>query len=204
MRLTPLDIQQQQFRTTLWGFDKKEVDAFLDVVAADLERQVREAHQLRESLAQKEHEILEHRERERTIKDTMLNATRVSEDIKQNARKEAEIIVAEAEVRAERIVGAAEDRLARLRDDLEDLRRQKVQFEASLRSMLASHQQLLDTLAEAVPEGDPLPGAMRRRRRPQESPAEPSPAAALSPQPALAVASEVASTEARTPARVEG
>ena len=27
MKLTPLDIQQQQFRTAFWGFDKREVDA---------------------------------------------------------------------------------------------------------------------------------------------------------------------------------
>ena len=33
MNLTPLDIQQQKFKTRIRGFDVREVDAFLEQVA---------------------------------------------------------------------------------------------------------------------------------------------------------------------------
>ena len=78
MKLTPLDIQQQQFRTaTLGGFDKKEVDAFLDLLANDVEELIRQNKALTEELKRKEAEIQEHRERERTLKETMITATRI-------------------------------------------------------------------------------------------------------------------------------
>ena len=76
MKLTPLDIQQQQFRTAFWGFDKREVDAFLDVLANDFEQLVRENNALREEIKRKDAELLDHRERERTLKETMITAGR--------------------------------------------------------------------------------------------------------------------------------
>ena len=53
MKLTPLDIQQQQFRTALMGFDKKEVDTFLDLLANDVEELVRENNALKDELNQR-------------------------------------------------------------------------------------------------------------------------------------------------------
>src|SRR5687767_4882914 len=104
MKLTPLDIQQQQFRTALSGFDKKEVDAFLDMLANDVEELIRQNNGLREELKRKDGELQDHRERERTLKETMITATRIAEDIKQNARKEAEIVISVAESQAEQII----------------------------------------------------------------------------------------------------
>ena len=92
MKLTPLDIQQQQFRTAMMGFDKKEVDTFLDLLANDVEELVRDNNALKDDLRKKDSSIHEFREREQTLKDTMLTATQITEDIKQNARKEAEIV----------------------------------------------------------------------------------------------------------------
>ncbi|MCB9654346.1 MAG: DivIVA domain-containing protein [Deltaproteobacteria bacterium] len=148
MKLTPLDIQQQQFRTAFWGFDVKEVDAFLDVLANDVEELIRENRSLRDDLRRRDVELHEHRERERTLKETMVTATRITEDIKQNARKEAEIVIAQAESQAEQIIQNAHTRLVRVMEDIEELRRQKAQFEIGLRSTIATHTKLLDALAE--------------------------------------------------------
>ena len=148
MKLTPLDIQQQQFKSGLWGLDAKEVDAFLDLVAGEVERLVREIHGMRDQLRQKDVEIDAHRSREQTLKDTMMTATRIADDIRENAKKEAEIVVARAETQAEHIVQNAHTRLVRVLEDLDELQRQKVQMEASLRSTLDSHQKLLDAMSE--------------------------------------------------------
>jgi len=37
MKITPLDIQQQQFKTRFRGFDIREVDAFLEQIAETFE-----------------------------------------------------------------------------------------------------------------------------------------------------------------------
>ncbi|MEL6187227.1 MAG: DivIVA domain-containing protein, partial [Myxococcota bacterium] len=101
MKLTPLDIQQQQFRSTLWGFDAKEVDAFLDLVSAEFERLVRDNNAVRDQLRQKETELEGHRSREQVLKETMVSATRLAEEIRDNAKKEAEIVVTRAEGQAD-------------------------------------------------------------------------------------------------------
>ncbi len=164
MKLTPLDIQQQQFRTTLWGFDTREVDAFLDVLANDVERLVRDNNGLREDLKRKESEIHEHRERERTLKETMITATQITEDIKHNARKEAEIVIAQAESQAEQIIQNAHTRLVRIMEDIDELRRQKAQFEASLRSIISSHSKLLDAMGEREGSGEAQMHSLLRHR----------------------------------------
>lgn len=166
MKLTPLDIQQQQFRTALWGFDTKEVDAYLDVVANELEDLIRQNNSLRDDVRRKDAELQDHRERERTLKETMITATRITEDIKQNARKEAEIVVKTAETQAEQIIQNAHTRLVRIMEDIDELRRQKAQFEGSLGSILSTHQKLLDAMAERqLPSEAEMHSLMRRRGR---------------------------------------
>ena len=148
MKLTPLDIQQQQFRSGLWGFDTKEVDAFLELIAGEFERLIRENNAVRDQLRQREAEVDGHRTREQTLKETMVTATRMADDIRDNAKKEADIIVARAEAQGEQIVQNAHSRLVRVLEDLDELRRQKAQLEASLRSVIDSHRKLLDTMSD--------------------------------------------------------
>jgi cell division initiation protein len=165
MKLTPLDIQQQQFRSKLWGFDPREVDGFLDVVAADFEEVIRENKQLKEDLRRREAELQQHKEREQNLKDTMVTATRITEDLKQNARKEAEMIIGQAETQAEQIIQNAHTRLARVIDDLDELRRQKTQFEESVRSLVQTHLKLLDSMTDREPGGEMLSLVHRRKQR---------------------------------------
>ena len=75
MKLTPLDIQQQQFRTVVvGGFDAKEVDAYLDMVSSAMEGLIRENSGLKDQLKQKEALLDDHRQREKALKETMITA----------------------------------------------------------------------------------------------------------------------------------
>lgn len=163
MKLTPLDIQQQQFKSSLWGFDTKEVDAFLDLVATEFERITRDNNALRDQIRQRDGELEGHREREQTLKDTMLTATRLADEVRENARKEAEVVVARAETQGEQIVAHAHTRLVRVLEDVDELKRQKAQMEASLRSVLESHRKLLDAMIERADDAeDQAMGVVRR------------------------------------------
>lgn len=167
MKLTPLDIQQQQFASVLLGgFNKDEVNRFLDILKEDVEDLIRDNNSQRSELQRKEAELQEFRERERTLKETMLTATRITEDIKQNARKEAEIVIAQAEAQAEQIVQNAHTRLVRIMEDLDELRRQKAQFEASLRSIISTHFKLLDATMAGDKESEAGLVSLLNRRRP--------------------------------------
>ena len=148
MRLTALDIQQQQFKTRLRGFDVQEVDAFLDQMARAFEELQAENQQLRERIDRLEHENRGFHQREDTFKRVMLNSQKVIEQMKKNAQKSAELLLAEAEVKAEKIVSGAHNRLGRLHEEIAELKRQRMQLEVQLRTIIEAHAKLLETGAE--------------------------------------------------------
>ena len=145
MKITPIDIQQQQFKGKLWGgIDPEDVDAFLQSVASEMENLVRENNELKEQQARHNREMQDMAEKEKDLREAMLAAQRVIEEMKAAAQKEAALIVGEAELKAERIVAESERRLGDLKARIEDVSRQKVQFESSLRSLLECHGRMLD------------------------------------------------------------
>lgn len=142
--ITPIDIQQHQFKSRLLGYEKAGVDHFLELVAEELERLNRQNQELKEELARTRSSLEEMRSRELTLKETLLTTQRVTDDLKANARKEAEIMIAEAELRGEKIVRAAEERRIQLISAIQELKRQKISFEIGLRAVVESHLRLLD------------------------------------------------------------
>jgi cell division initiation protein len=140
MKITPLDIQQQQFKgKMLGGLDPEDVDAFLQSVASEMEGLIRENNDLKEQQARHNREMAEMAEKEKDLRETMLAAQRITEEMKANAQKEASLVVSEAELRAERIVMDAERQLGDLKARIEEVRRQKIQFEISLKALLDSY-----------------------------------------------------------------
>jgi len=159
MRITPLDIQQKRFGRALRGYDREEVDAFLSLLATAFEELVKENMALREDGQRKDETIADHRGRERALQETLVTAQKASEEIREAARKEAEIALSEAELQAEKIVQGAHQRYLRVVDDIQEMKRQRLQFEAGLRALVESHVKLLAAFREAgADEAVPFPG----------------------------------------------
>ena len=144
MKITPLDIQQQRFKTRFRGFDVREVDTFLEQMADVFESLQSENQRLRKEIKRLQLEGQGYREREESFKRAMLNSQKVLEQMKQNARKSAELVVAEAEVTAEKILSRAQNRLAQLHEDISELKRQRMQIEVQIRSVIEGHAKLLE------------------------------------------------------------
>ena len=144
MSITPIDIQQHRFKTRPLGYEKTGVDHFLELISDELERLTRLNQGLKEELARAKSTMDEMRGREATLKQTLMTAQQMSEDMKNNARREGEILIAEAHMRAERIVRDAEDRRIQLVAEIQEVKRQKITFEAGLRALVESHMRLLD------------------------------------------------------------
>jgi cell division initiation protein len=163
MNITPLDITQKQFRRTFRGLDAEEVEGFLSLVASEFEGLVREVTALREAGQRKDEELLEHRGRERALQETLVAAQRASEEIRDSARKEAEITLADAELQAEKIVQSAHGRFLKILDDVGELKRQRVQFEAGIKTLVESHLKLLEAFREPARD-ESIPFAAGRKR----------------------------------------
>lgn len=144
MKITPLDIQKQQFKgKMLGGLDPEDVDAFLQTIAQEMENLVRENSELKEQQRRATQELEEMARQEGQLRETMLAAQKITEEMKNNAQKEATLIISEAELKAERIVADAEKSLSQLNGQIQELKRQKFQFEISLKSLLDNHSKML-------------------------------------------------------------
>jgi len=143
MKMTPLDIQQQRFRTRLRGYDPREVDTFLEQTADAFEMLERQAQQLQEESRRLALQVKGYRQREETFKRAIINSQEVMEQMKENARRQAELIVAEAEVQAEKMLNHAHTRLAQLHEDIGELKRRRVQVEMEISTVVESHAKLL-------------------------------------------------------------
>ncbi len=150
MKITPLDIQQQQFKTKFRGFDVREVDIFLEQMADAFEAMLRENEGLSQKIQRLKTENMGYKKREEAFKRAMLNSQKVLEQMKNNARKSAELVVAEAEVQAEKILNKAHNRLAQLHEDITELKRQRMQIEVQIGAVLDAHTKLLEIGKEGM------------------------------------------------------
>lgn len=154
MALTALDIQQQHFRTKVRGIDPKEVQTFLEQAAAAFEELQRENHRLTDEARQLRAEIEEHRKREGTFKRALMHSQKVLDQMKINAEKQADLIVAEAENKAERLLHQAQRRLSELQEHITKLKRQRVQIEVEIGSIIESHRRQLTIGQEQIEAAD--------------------------------------------------
>ena len=150
MRLSPLDIQSQQFRVKMKGYETREVDNFLEMVASEFEEIIRENSTLKEKLVRLTNHLDELRQREQTLKETMITAQKVTEDMKIAARKEAEMILSEAELKAERMIEDGHRKLAGLNDQIIEIKRLRAHFETQVRSAAESHLKILKISSDEI------------------------------------------------------
>jgi cell division initiation protein len=161
--LTPLEIQKQQFSRVLKGYNADEVRGYLSLVAEEIERLLRDVDRLQRENAMLHEELNEHSQRERILKDTLLSAQKVSEDVKANARKEAELIVKDAELLAERVVAQAMTRMSDIERAIQDLKLERVSARNKLQSTLDTVQQMLALDAEEESGEQPITALFRKR-----------------------------------------
>lgn len=160
--LTPLEIQKQTFGKSLKGYAVDEVRGYLHVVAEEMERLLKDVDRLSRENQFLREESAENVERERILKETLLSAQRVSEEVKANARKEAELIVKDAELLSERIIDHAMSRVGDLERVIQDLKIERKGARNKLHAILDTCQQLVQLDAEQ--EANELPLTQLHRK----------------------------------------
>jgi cell division initiation protein len=139
MKVTPLDIQQKRFHVAFRGYERTEVEAFLDVVREEMEGLVREVTELREFHQTYNERMQDYRGREDTLKSTMITTHKLVEDLKENARKESALMVKDAEIKYQQTLERAREERLRLESEIIELRRRKHHFLEDMKKMINMH-----------------------------------------------------------------
>jgi cell division initiation protein len=148
MKVSPLDLRQLRFRTTFRGFDKAEVMALIAEVTDDYENALSELDRMRQEVSKMEALLNQHREYERDLRDTLITAQRVSDDIRNNADAEARNILREAEGRSDLLLQKTQARLEDVQREIDGMKMKRREVETTLESTIASLRNTLEFVRE--------------------------------------------------------
>jgi cell division initiation protein len=148
MKVTPLDLRQQRFNTAMRGYDRAEVNGFLAEAADEYEIALRENDRLRQEVNKLEAVLMEHRGQEVNLRNTLLTAQKLADDIKETANQEAGRVLRDAEGRADLLLQKAQSRLEDVQREIDGLRMKRREVETSLEGIIATISNTLSYVRE--------------------------------------------------------
>jgi len=146
MKITPLEIKRQQFKKGMRGYDTVEVETFLEMLSNEVEDLLKANKELRDKTIELETQLVDYRNMEKTLQQTLLQAQEASGKSIENSRKEASLIIQEAELKGSQIVEKARTDFAKAKEEISTLRARKESIVSKLRILLKSEIDLINAL----------------------------------------------------------
>ncbi|WP_160688857.1 DivIVA domain-containing protein [Clostridium sp. C2-6-12] len=146
MKLTPMDINNKEFKKGLRGYNADEVDEFLDEVVENYEELYKENANLKEKLANLNEKVEHYSQIETTIQNTLLLAQNAAEQAKNSAQKEAELMLKNANETAQKIMDKAHGDVIQINDEYEKVKQEFIKFRAKYRNFMNTQLETFDDL----------------------------------------------------------
>lgn len=147
MKLTSLDIHHKEFRHSLRGYAEEEVDKFLDEVADEFERLLKENIDLSEQLQTATTRIRDFEIKESAVNNAIISAQTAGEDMRNKARAEADTVVRDAEIKAKEIIHNALARKQQVAAELVRIKQAEEEFRARFKALLDEHQRSISQVS---------------------------------------------------------
>ncbi|MDD2352489.1 MAG: DivIVA domain-containing protein [Atribacterota bacterium] len=152
MKITPMDIEQQQFNRSFRGYNEEEVDDFLDRIAKDYEEVLNENIKLKEEVERFKSRVEEYSKMDETLRSALINAQKSASNIKENVQKEAQVVLENAKIEAERIKQQAKQEIYDINNEIVELKKRKYLILEKLKNTLKIHIRMLDEEIIEEPE----------------------------------------------------
>ena len=143
--LTPVDIQNKEFKSGGLGYDKRDVESFVSKLAQDYETLYRENMDYKDKIKNLNSMVSNYRSMEKTLQKALVLAEKTAEETKAAAEKEAKNIEKQANVRAQIMIADAKDEIRHIQEKSLALSRQFDAFKAQYKAILLSNLNLLDS-----------------------------------------------------------
>ncbi|MGL5650384.1 MAG: DivIVA domain-containing protein [Paraclostridium sp.] len=150
--LTPVDIENKEFKKGIRGYREDEVDEFLDLVKEDFENVYRENLELKDKIRMYQEQVSKFENIEETLKATLITAQTAAEDTCSAANKKAKIIVEEAELRSRQIIGQSNNRVIEIRKEYDSIVKEFKIFRNKFKSLLEDEIRSVDDIFSDIDE----------------------------------------------------
>lgn len=141
--LTPLDIQNKEFKRTFSGYSMQEVDEFLNLVIDGYEKLYKENMDCKDRITKLEESVKQYKNIETTLQSTLVVAQSAGEQVQKNAEEKAANIIADANNKAKEIVANSFEEVKKLEYRYEELKRGIDVYTAKMTALLESQLGLL-------------------------------------------------------------
>ncbi len=153
-KITPIDVQHKTFKRALQGYDRAEVDQFLDEIIEAMEDGATQRAALEAEIADLKERISHFKAMEESLNNTLVLAQRTADEVKATAHKESDLIRERARIAAEREITGYNEAIVEVRRDHQRAVEEAEKTRSELRSLLMTHLALLDK--GATPPQAPL------------------------------------------------
>src|SRR5580698_8154373 len=143
-KITPIDIQHKAFKKALQGYDRAEVDSFLDEVIETLEDEAQQRTALEAEIADLKERVSHFKAIEESLQNTLLLAQRTADETKASAHKEADLIREKARLQNEREIAGYSDAIGDVRREHQRTVEANEKARTEFRNLLATHLSLLE------------------------------------------------------------
>lgn len=138
MRITPLDIQQKQFRKRYKGYDPDEVRAFMQLISGEVEEVRKENAALKEESRDIGNQLKEFNDLEVALRDTVIKAQEFVETYRANAVRNAELLQEEAELQAEEMLKEMQQKVVEIHREITELKGIRKHFKDEMTNLIES------------------------------------------------------------------
>ncbi|MBS6601596.1 MAG: DivIVA domain-containing protein [Clostridium sp.] len=146
MKLTPMDINNKEFKRVLRGYSPEEVDEFLDEVVESYEELFKEKSKLEEKLAAASEQINHYSKIETTIQNTLLLAQNAADSAKETAQREADLMLKNANEAAQKILDRANNDIVTINDEYEKTKQEYIKFRAKYKNFVKTQLETFEDL----------------------------------------------------------
>jgi cell division initiation protein len=144
MKFTPFGIKSQEFNRVLRGYDKDEVQAFLEQIADEFDRISSENEKYKKEADLLNEQLREFKKIEKSLQSTLLSAQESSTKAIDSVKKQTALMIKEAELKAAQVIEKAKENANAVRDSVLLLREEKNLLIARLTAIVNSQSELLD------------------------------------------------------------
>ena len=143
-RLTPQEIRDQEFKQSPLGYNKDQVNEFLEEMADELETLIKESNEIHAEKKEAQLTLTTYMNVEDSLKETLLLAQKTAQETIRNAQNEADTIARKANTEKEALLFAAHQDLSEIRKQIRRLLAQRDSILVKLKSSLRSNLEILE------------------------------------------------------------
>ena len=153
-KITPVDIQHKSFKKALQGYERADVDKFLDEIIETLEDEAQQRAALEAEIADLKERVSHFKAIEESLQNTLVLAQRTADEVKASAHKEADLIREQARLANEREIAGYSDTISDVRREQQRALEATEKAKSELRSLLMTHLALLERREGAAGNGE--------------------------------------------------